>query len=290
MTFKDLTPTSVTLPTGVELNYVRGGPASPDKPTVILVHGAMGDWRAWAPQWEDFTKTYDTITYSRRYSFPNKNDMPSPDHGAFVEAEDLIGFMDLLGIEKAILVGSSYGTFISLAVAAQVPERVIALAGAEPPMMKYAQMYEEGAKIAAEFREAAVLPSRAAFEAGEDEKGAHLLTAGIGGKSRRKKPPSPEAIRNRFQNIKAAKMLALSSDEFPLIEPEVLAGLEMPIYLMRGANTAPVHAAIFEGITRVMTQAKTKIVDGSGHSISREQSEVFNSEILSFFEKELEES
>ncbi len=284
MGYAEMTPDAVTLPNGVVLNYVRAGSG----PIVIFIHGAMGDWRSWGGQWETFTAQYDCISYSRRYSFPNSNSMPSPDHGAFVEAEDLLGFMDALGLGKAILVGSSYGAFTALALASIAPERVVALAGVEPPMMRYAEMHEEGARIAAEFRETSVLPSRAAFARGDDAEGARLLTAGIGA-GRVRKDPMPEGVmKARMQNVVAARMLALSSDEFPLIKPDVLNSLRMPMLLMSGANTAPVHAAIFKGITAHLPDtARVRIVEGSGHSVSRQQPETFNREVLAFLDEVL---
>lgn len=283
MAFTDLVPSKVELTTGVELHYVREGRG----PVVILIHGAMGDWRSHAPQWEAFTAHYDCIAYSRRYSHPNQNTMPSPDHGAFVDAEDLLGLLDALGLDRAILVGSSYGAFTALALAATHPERVIALAGVEPPMMRYAEMDPEGAEIAAAFRATTVRDSRAAFERGDDLEGARILTSGIGGGARKVAEMPSKVMAARFQNIKAARMLALSSDEFPLIPPEVLADLPMPVFLMSGADTAPVHAAIFEAVSRRMPKARKLVVAGSGHSVSRMRPDVFNAEVLAFLREEV---
>lgn len=284
MALTDLTPQKVVLASGVTLHYVRAGQGAEDKarPVVIFIHGAMGDWRAWGPQWEEFTARYDCITYSRRYSYPNVNQMPSPDHGAFVDAQDLLGFMDALNIDKAILVGSSYGAFTALAAASIAPLRVAALAGVEPPMMRYAEMNDEGARIAEEFRVSTILPSRAAFARGDDAAGATILTAGISAGRVRKSPPPPSVMKTRLQNVKAARMLALSSDEFPLIKPADLQALPMPILLMSGAKTAPVHAAIFKGIAPYLPQAEILYVQGSGHSVSREQPEVFNAAVSLF--------
>jgi pimeloyl-ACP methyl ester carboxylesterase len=278
MTFLQLTPTAVDLPNGVTLNYVREGKGYP----VIFIHGAMGDWRAWAAQWEAFTAEYDCISYSRRYSFPNPNTMPSPDHGALVEAGDLRLFMDALGIDRAILVGSSYGGFTALALAVDAPERVAAVIAVEPPMMRYAEMDEAGAAIAAEFRATTVLPSRAAFERGDDAEGTRILTEGIVARGGQRRTPPPEIMQGRMQNALAARMLALSSDEFPLLPPDRLAALPMPVLLMSGAETAPVHAAIFRNVARRMPGARSQIVEGSGHSVSRQQPERFNEIALGF--------
>lgn len=287
MTYPDLTPEPVTLPNGVVLNHVRAGSG----PVVIFIHGAMGDWRSWGGQWDAFTAQYDCISYSRRYSYPNPNTMPSPDHGAFVDAEDLLDLMDVLRIDRAILVGSSYGAFTALALASLEPERVIAIAGVEPPMMRYASMTPEGAHTAALFREGTILPSREAFARGDDEEGARLLTSGIGAGRKEKDPMPASVMRERMRNVLAARMLALSSDEFPLIEPDVLKRLPMPILLMSGADTAPVHAAIFKSVTAHLPEtASVRIVENSGHSVSRQQPDVFNREVLSFLEDVLVKS
>lgn len=276
MRLLDLTPTAVTLQNGMVLNYVRAGAG----PTLIFIHGAMGDWRSWGPQWAAFTAQYDCIAYSRRYSHPNPNPMHSRQHNALVDAEDLEGLMNALGIRSAILVGSSYGGFTALAMAVRAPDRVVALVSVEAPMMRYAKQTPEGAAIAEAFLAAAAVPSRAAFARGDDAAGVAILTCGIIGKKPDEIPA--QIMERRMLNAKAARSLALSDDEFPLLPAEALGGLPMPVLLMSGANTAPVHAAIFDAVCAAMPSARTRIVQDSGHSVSQQQAEVFNAEVLAF--------
>lgn len=276
MALQDLTPTPVTLSNGITLNYIREGIG----PSMIFIHGAMGDWRACAPQWDTFTEHFDCITYSRRYSHPNPNPMNSRKHNALVDAEDLEALMNALGVRQAILVGSSYGGFTALAMAIHSSDRVRAVVAVEPPMMRYALQSTAGAKIANAFLAAAAHPAREAFERGDDEAGVSILTGGIVGKGVDEIPPA--ILRRRMLNAKAAKSLALSDDEFPLLPPEALAALSMPVFLLSGANTAPVHTAIFEAVRAAMPQAKAMIVEGCGHSVSQQAAEVFNAKVLEF--------
>jgi esterase len=274
--FEQLTLTAWALPNGVQLHTVREGQGTP----LFFIHGAMGDWRSWAPQWQAFTSHFDCVSYSRRYSFPNHNPMPSPDHGALHEAQDLLHLMDAMGIEQAVLVGSSYGAFTALALAVQAPERVRAIVAVEPPMMKYAHRTPEGRAVAEAFRRNVIEPANAAFRAGEDERAAQIMTGGInGGRSAVNTGP---AMERRLQNLRAMKMLALSSDEFPLLSPEQLAGLPMPVLLLSGQQTQPVHQAIFNNVCAVMPQAHHAWVDGAGHGVTREQAETFNRLALEF--------
>lgn len=280
----DLTPTPVELPGGIELNHVREGAGQ----ALIFIHGAMGDWRACAPQWETFTKRFDCISYSRRYSHPNPNPMNSHRHNALVDAEDLEGLMDVLRVKQAILVGSSYGGFTALAMALRAPERVRAVVSVEAPMMRYALKSEAGAPIAQAFLEASAHPARDAFERGDDAAGVALLTGGIVGKDPRDIPP--EVMKRRMLNARAARSLALSDDEFPLLDPAALAALPMPVMLLSGKQTAPVHDAIFKAVVQAMPQARAHKVDGAGHSVSQQAPEVFNRLVLDFLQTSLAET
>lgn len=274
--FDALTPRAWTLPSGVQLHTVRAGQGQP----LIFIHGAMGDWRSWAPQWPAFTARFDCISYSRRYSHPNHNTMASPDHSALHEAQDLLDLMDAMGLAQAVLVGSSYGGFTALALALQAPERVTAVVAVEPPMMKYAARSASGQAAALAFREQVIEPANAAFRRGEDTLAAQIMTGGINGT--RDAVNQGPAMARRLQNLRAMKMLALSSDEFPWLAPQALAALPMPVLLLAGQQTQPVHRAIFENLCAAMPQAEHAWVEGSGHGVSREQPELFNQRVLSF--------
>lgn len=267
------------LPSGVELAHDVAGQGHP----LVFIHGVMGDWRSWDPQWPAFTARFRCARYSRRYNHPNRNTMASPDHSALQEAEDLLGLLDHLGWERAILVGSSYGSFVALALALQHPQRCAALALSEPPMMKYAQHSAAGREAEARFRAEIIEPANAAFRRGDDEAGARIMTGGINGQGMA--TLTPEAMQRRLQNIGAMKTLALSSDEFPWLPPERLAALPMPVLLMAGERTPPIHAEIFRNVCAAMPQAERVLINGAGHGTSRDNPAAFNAHVLDFLDR-----
>lgn len=276
MALDSLTPLSVTMPDGATISYVRGGSG----PVLIFLHGVMGDYRSWAQQWDDFTRQYDCLSLSFRFNWPNRNTMEAPDYSALDNARDVLALMDALGIDTAILVGSSYGAFAALALAVSDPERVRAVIANEPAMMKYAAIFEDTAPVASAFREATVLPSRAAFERGEDDRGAMLLTGGIQNTDIATIPPAK--LEQRRQNMMAGKRVALSSDEFPLLPPEALKALPMPVLLTTGAKTGPIFKAIMSGVSRSMPRSRMEVIEGAGHSGPQDQPDVFNRLALEF--------
>lgn len=269
-------PQAVRLPSGVELHHVTAGAGPP----LVFVHGAMGDWRSWAPQWEAFVPQFRCTSYSRRYSHPNDNTMPSPDHSALIEAEDLLGLLDALDIQRAVLVASSYGSFTALALAVAHPERVAAIVAVEPAMLCYADLSEAGRAEHARFRAAVIEPANAAFRRGDDATAAAIMTGGINGATSAVNHGA--AYDRRMQNVRAMRMLALSSNEFPLLPPERLAALPMPVMLLSGQDTPAIHAHTFTNVCAAMPQARVERVAGAGHGVSREQPERFNALALGF--------
>ena len=90
-------------------------------PVLVFVHGGMGDWQAWAPQWADFTARYRCISYSRRFSSPNHNTLSSTDHSVRAEARDLELLLDRWNTVPAFVVGTSYGAYTALQLALAAP-------------------------------------------------------------------------------------------------------------------------------------------------------------------------
>ena len=273
-------PRRIDLPGGVGLHAVLGGAGEP----LVFIHGVMGDWRSWAPQWPAFTARFRCCSYSRRYNHPNVNRMPSPDHSALVDAQDLIALLDALGLDRVTLVGSSYGAFTALALAVAQPQRVRAVVASEPAMLCYAPFSARGAEVLAAFRREVIEPANAAFRAGDDETGARLMTGGIQGRARleARAPGDDAAMAQRMQNLAAMRMLALSSNEFPLLPPADLAALPMPVLLLRGEHTPAIHAEVFRNVAAAMPQAEVARIPGAGHSVPRDQPQRFNETVLNF--------
>jgi hypothetical protein len=65
-------------------------------------------------------------------------------------------------------------------------------------------------------------PANAAFRRGDDALGAALMTGGI--HSARGPAPVARQLQRRLQSALAMRMLALSSNEFPLLPPDAAGG------------------------------------------------------------------
>ncbi|MCP3962972.1 MAG: alpha/beta hydrolase [bacterium] len=110
----------VNLATGVKLRYVVEGPA--DGTPIIFLHGFTDSSHSWSSTTPFLSDLYRIYVPDQR----GHGDSEKPLHGYSMAqyAEDAVAFMDELGIEQAVIVGHSMGSFIAHQIASAYPERV----------------------------------------------------------------------------------------------------------------------------------------------------------------------
>lgn len=118
---------------GIDIAYSDSGG---DGPAVVLSHGYLMDSEMFDPQVAALAPEYRVITWDER-GFGGTRATGSFSY--WDSASDLIGLLDHLGIDQAVLGGMSQGGFVSLRAALVAPDRVRALvlidsqAGQEDP-------------------------------------------------------------------------------------------------------------------------------------------------------------
>jgi pimeloyl-ACP methyl ester carboxylesterase len=107
---------------GVKTNYLEAGKG----PDVVLIHGsgpgvtAYANWRLVIPKLgEDFHVVAPDMV---GFGFTDRPD--DIEYSVQTWADQTVGLMDSLGIQKAHLVGNSFGGAIALRIATQHPDRV----------------------------------------------------------------------------------------------------------------------------------------------------------------------
>jgi pimeloyl-ACP methyl ester carboxylesterase len=266
----------------IEIHYAEEGTG----PALVFVHGGMGDWSSWAPQWEAFTPHFRCITYSRRYSSPNRNPITSRSHSVVAEAQDLAALLDTWHADRAILVGTSYGAFTSLQLALTHPGKVRALALTEPPVLPFADQTQGGREARLRFEREVLSAAAEAFAAGEHAAAVHLLTEGINGTG----PGEASTLagrERRLRNADAMRALLISSDAFPKLDEAALRQLDAPTLLLHGARTLEVHRATTTALSRSMPRAELIEVPHSGHGVHRDNPAAFNNIVMDFLTRHM---
>ena len=110
---------------GVRIHYQEAGDEK--APPMILIHGFISSTLIWS---EVFLRLADAGFRVIAPDLPGYGYSDKPRGGEYTieaQAGAVLGLMDRLGIEKAIVVGASYGGAIAAAMALDYPERVARL-------------------------------------------------------------------------------------------------------------------------------------------------------------------
>ncbi len=117
---------------GLNIHYKKYGSG---EPVFILLHGFGASLFSWREVTEPLAEIGTVIAYDRPAfgltERPMEWEGESP-YSQEVQIQLVIGLMDALGVEKAILVGNSAGGTISMLAALQYPERVESLILVDP--------------------------------------------------------------------------------------------------------------------------------------------------------------
>lgn len=277
MKLEDAEIRRTSIPGGFNIHYAEAGHGPP----LVFVHGGFGDWMSWAPQWPVFVSHFRCITYSRRYSTPNSNRSTETDHSVMAEARDLEALLDIWKVEAPVLVGTSYGAYTILQLALTSRREIRALALTEPPVLPLADLVPGGREARIAFEENVLRPANEAFASGETERAVYLLTEGINGNGPGE-ATSREGLARRMRNAEAMRALAASSCAYPALNVEKLRALDVPILLLSGQNTQPIHNAIIQSLCALMPKAQYLRVPDSGHGVHRDNPAAFNEIVLNF--------
>ena len=103
---------------GINLYYEVHGNGEP----LVMIMGFAGSSGGWIFQRREFQKYFQVITFDNRGV--GKSDKPQGPYSIRIMAEDTVGLMDRLGIQKTHILGVSMGGYIAQEIAINHPERV----------------------------------------------------------------------------------------------------------------------------------------------------------------------
>ena len=108
------------------LSYQRTGPTT--SIPVLLVHAGIADRRMWDPIWPALTADRDVVRVDLR-GYGESDERPA---GAWSARADVLEVLDHLGVERAHLVGCSFGAGVCAELALERPELAASLVLAAP--------------------------------------------------------------------------------------------------------------------------------------------------------------
>lgn len=105
----------------IEMFCVEAGAGAP----LVLIMGFTGDHLAWGFQVPAFAQAHRVVAFDNRGA--GQTDAPDAPYTIRQMADDTVGLMDALGIDRAHVLGVSMGGMIAQEVALNHPDRVLTL-------------------------------------------------------------------------------------------------------------------------------------------------------------------
>jgi pimeloyl-ACP methyl ester carboxylesterase len=241
---------------------------------VLFVHGLGGSANAWLAQLESCRRRgWRGIAHDQRGC--GRSDKPAGPYSVAAWAEDAIGLLDRLGVERAALVGHSVGCMVAERAAVILGERVRALAlcgGALAWPAESRPVFEERARLARQGRIDAIAEAVAATGLSErcrqeDPRLLGLMRELIAGND-------PDAYAECAIATAAGEMTDLGALRCPLL---AFCGEEDPV--TPRASAAAIAAAV-EG-------AELAVVEGAAHWCMLEDPAATDAVLFGFLEGHL---
>jgi pimeloyl-ACP methyl ester carboxylesterase len=259
------TPTAsrVAVPGG-ELVYDTVGAGE----AVVFVHGAFMDRGSWDLQVPAFAKRYRVIRYDLR-PFGESRRVDKP----YDVAGDLALLLDHLKVDRAHLVGHSFGGGAALDFALQQPGRVVSLtlAGAGP-----------GGFVPPDDDRKAVMAIFAAAKEGDDA----LIAAWLKHPMWAASQSRPDVLRAlETSTRKSLSAFKMTAPPFVAMKPaaiERLGEVKVPTLVIVGDRDTPGNRQASELLAKQIPGATFRTIAGADHALPIGWPDEFNREVLSF--------
>jgi pimeloyl-ACP methyl ester carboxylesterase len=233
-----------------------------DGPPILFLHGALGDLRTWKGHGETLSGRYRCIGYTQRYFGRTSWRNEGPPFGVATHAEDLLAFVEALGLAPVYLVGWSYSGHVAFQAALRRPDLFRRVMVYEPGVPSYVT---DPADLAAFGRDAQAIygPIATAVNNGDLEKAARLMIDGSGGEGHLDHQSLEYRTIIRDNLLSLPRLMA--QEPPPKITCEDLATLRMPVSIVHGGLTRPVFAIPSLAAARCIRHAQHVQVPDVGH-------------------------
>ena len=253
---------------GVQIHYQISG--SDHAPVVVLSHSLASSMAMWQPQLEVLESDFQVLRYDMRGH--GQSDASTGPYSLEMLAQDVVGLLDALGIQKAHFLGLSIGGMIGQSFALNYQDRLQSLV-----LCSTKSFSPDEAKP--------VLDERitAAQKNGMDDQvettmerwfSPHFLQSGR---------PELEVIREEIARTSLAGFTGCLEAIKNLNYIESLHKIEVPTLIIAGEDDPAMPVAESEAMHERIEDSRLVVLPAARHLANIEQPESFNRELMNFF-------
>jgi pimeloyl-ACP methyl ester carboxylesterase len=281
----ELPPGTKTLPVnGYNMAYVENGSGRP----LIMIHGALTDYRSWSAQMEPLGRSNRAVAVSLRHYFPERWDGKSGNFSWKQHVADTIAFIKALNAGPVDLIGHSRGGLIAFEIARAQPTLLRSLILAEPGLILdeagfgAALQDNAAARTAANERAARVKSVLNRFEAGDIDGGLEIFVDAVSGIGSWKN--LTEAQRQIFRD-NGWTIKGMEEEERRPVNCRELEALNMPVLLAGGEKSPARYGQILTVIEPCLKERERVTIPNASHGMHRMNPAAFNSSVAQFLSK-----
>jgi pimeloyl-ACP methyl ester carboxylesterase len=243
-------------------------------PALVLLHAGIADRSMWSEHLEPLAAAGYRVVAPDLPGFGEAPVQP----GEQAPWSDVLTLMDDLRIDRAVLVGNSFGGAVALRVAALAPERVSALVLVSAP----APRLEPSARL-----QTAWQAEEAGLERGDVESAVSAVVNAW------TLPDAPTELRERVAAMQR-RAFTLQAEAGEVTEapdpvetdPELLRGLDMPALVVAGELDMPDFRRSLRSLARALPRAESALIAGAAHLAPLERPADFRGLLLDFLARD----
>jgi esterase len=258
---------------GYDMAYREAGSGAP----LVMVHGAMSDYRSWTIQVPEFAQKYHVFAVSLRHHYPEKWNGSGGDYSVMQHADDVAAFIRKLNIGKVHLLGHSRGGSVVLQVASKNPKLIQTLILADASGLEgLLPDTPENQKLAAEAND--LLKTLAKnLGTGDTDMAARVFVDALNGAGTWEKR-TPEQKQPLLDNIATGTV----AEQRPQMACDAVGRFDFPVFLMNGEQSPKRYPAVFTAMRHCTQAPEPLVIPNAAHNMHRDNPTAFNAAVLDF--------
>jgi pimeloyl-ACP methyl ester carboxylesterase len=261
---------------GYDMAYQEAGSGTP----LVLVHGALVDYRNWSVVAPEFAKNYRVIALSLRHFYPEKWDGKGGDFSYEQHAADVAALIKKLNLGKVHLLGHSRGGGVVVNVAKTHPEviKTLILADATGFESMLPKTPEDEKLANASIDRIRTLQKNLAD--GNVDLGLQTFVDSLGGPGAWASLPA-ELKQVLFENLGTATQMGAA----PATSCDQVAKFDFPILLVHGERSPKNFSAMSAAMRKCKDVPEPIVIPNAAHGMMRGNPAVFNAVLANFLKR-----